>query len=203
METISENLTFLVVDDEEAILLGLKTIIAKNFPKSTVRTSKDGLEAWNSIKQFHPLIVISDLSMPQMNGLQLCSKVREYEEFDDIYFIIVTATTDKEQRMKALELGTDDFISKPFATEELIARLRSAARFSELRRKQTEENQLLIELAEQLELNIKDLTQLAVKFLQARIPTSTDMLKRVANASVWIAKQLGELDEEQIGRAHV
>ena len=136
--------------------------------------------------------------MPGLNGFQLLKKVRESSTLNDLYFIMLTANLDRNQRIKALEEGADDFIVKPFSPEELIAKIRSASRFVELQIKTRDENQLLHELAKELENSFHDMTLLAVKFLQARIPTSTDMLRHVADASFWIARELGGFETDQL-----
>jgi len=193
-----EKISILIVDDEEAILLGLRALISIAFPKVKILTTDNGNRAWQMINAYHPQIIISDLYMPGQTGLQLCKNLRDNDDFDDVVFIILTANTDKDRRLKALELGADDFLNKPFSKQEIIAKITSAMRLVKMRNQLQEENQLLIELAEELEKSFQDIIKLAVKFLQARIPASEDMLGRIAKASVWIAEQFGEFEKEQI-----
>lgn len=193
-----EKISFLIVDDEEAILMGLKTLIKKTFPNARILTTDNGNRAWQMINAYHPQIIISDLYMPGQSGLELCKNLRENEEYDNVVFIILTANTDKDRRLKALEYGADDFLNKPFSKQELIAKVKSAARLVKMQQQLQEENQLLIELAEELERSFQDIIKLSVKFLQARIPASEDMLSRIARASVWIAEQFEDFEKEQI-----
>jgi response regulator RpfG family c-di-GMP phosphodiesterase len=193
-----EKISILIVDDEEPILLGLRALINNAFPKVKILTTDNGNRAWQMINSYHPQIIISDLYMPGQTGLQLCKNLRDNDDFDDVVFIILTANTDKDRRLKALELGADDFLTKPFSKQEIIAKIKSAMRLVKMQNQLQEENQLLIELADELEKSFQDIIKLAVKFLQARIPASEDMLRRIANASVWIAEQFGEFEREQI-----
>jgi len=194
METIS----FLIADDEQFVTVALSTLIKKAFPECPINIADNGNDAWNLIQNLHPKIIISDIGMPGLNGFQLLEKVRNHSTLNDVYFIILTANVEKGDKVKALERGADDYITKPFSSEELLARIRSASRYVQLQMKLFEENKLLNELAKALEQDFKDMAMLAVKFLQARLPSSTDMLKRVAQASVWIAKQIGGFEREQL-----
>jgi len=194
METIS----FLIADEEEFVTVALSTLIKKAFPECPINIADNGNDAWNLIQNLHPKIIISDIGMPGLNGFQLLEKVRNHSTLNDVYFIILTANVEKGDKVKALERGADDYITKPFSSEELLARIRSASRYVQLQMKLFEENKLLNELAKALEQDFKDMAMLAVKFLQARLPSSTDMLKRVAQASVWIAKQIGGFEREQL-----
>jgi response regulator RpfG family c-di-GMP phosphodiesterase len=189
-------ISFLLIDDENFVVISLRTLIAKAFPDAVIYTATDGIEGWNQIDAKHPLVVICDLGMPVMNGFQLLHKVRENENYSDIYFIILTANTDKSERLRALDEGADDYIVKPFSADELMAKLRSATRYVTLQQRLKEENKLLNDLAAALEREFHDMTMLAVKFLQARLPASADMLKKVAEASLWIGKTFGDFDRE-------
>nr|HPO64297.1 response regulator [Candidatus Kapabacteria bacterium] len=168
------------------------------FPECPIHIADNGNDAWTLIQSVHPKIIISDIGMPGLNGFQLLEKVRNHSTLNDVYFIILTANVEKGEKVKALERGADDYITKPFSSEELLARIRSASRYVQLQMKLFEENKLLNELAKALEQDFKDMAMLAVKFLQARLPSSTDMLKRVAQTSVWIAKQIGGFEREQL-----
>jgi response regulator RpfG family c-di-GMP phosphodiesterase len=195
---MSKKISFLIADDEIPVLITLKTLIAKTFPDATIYETQDGNDAFNIIENKEPHIVISDLNMPGINGIDLCKKIRSIEKHKFIFFIALTASTEKEQRILALKSGADDFLNKPFVFDEFQARISSGVRIAKMQEKLKEENQLLIQLADALEEEIQDMIKLAVKFLQARIPASLDTLKRVADASVWIARKLGINDRDEL-----
>ncbi len=190
--------TILIVDDEKASLLALKRNINKAFNELDIIIASDGLEAWNLIKDNRPDILLTDVVMPKLDGIRLLEKIRSSEQYNNLYIIIMTGQVDHNRSIEALDKGADDFLSKPVNNDELIARIKSALRFAQLQNRLIDENSLLMQLASELERDIDDMTKLAVKFLQARIPQSYDTLRRVAAASVWIARQLDELDDDEI-----
>lgn len=193
---MEEKLSLLIVDDDDSVLLSLEKLIRTFFKDLNIHLSEDGKSAWTMIQNEKPNIVMSDISMPGFDGFQLCKRVRERDEFDDLYFIIMTASQDAEKKKLALNAGADDFINKPIESDSLKARLRSAIRIANMQHQIVEENKLLQDLAAVLENDVNDMTMLAVKFLQARIPSSFDSLKRIAEASLRIAEELGDFDKE-------
>ncbi len=195
---MSSNLSILIIDDDKGVLLTIETLIKINFPNIKTHTEKNGEKGWKYIQKYHPQIVISDLSMPIMDGMQLCIKVRANHNYNDIIFLVLTADSDINKRIELLDKGANDFCTKPVNSVELKARLKSAIRFAELQLMLKEENQLLHDLASELERDIQDMTKLAVKFIQARIPASYEMLKLTSRAAVWIAELFEDLEEEDI-----
>jgi response regulator RpfG family c-di-GMP phosphodiesterase len=195
---VNPALSFLLVDDEEAIVVSLRHLVEKLFPGAPISTALDGQEAWDILQKRTPSVVISDLSMPGLSGLELCKKTKAHSTLASTYFIILTAFSSKEQRVLALENGADDFLAKPIAADELLARLRSAARIVHLQLQLQDENRKLRLLNEHLRQDLEDMMQMAVAFLNSRIPESKDILQRVRKASVWIAKKFEEFSEAEI-----
>ena len=98
-----------------------------------VQVTMDGSEAWDEIqKPEAPSLVISDWIMPNMDGLELCGNIRKMERSGYTYFIILTAKGRKEDIIKGLEAGADDFLIKPFDKEELKCRIRIGERIIKL-----------------------------------------------------------------------
>jgi len=98
-----------------------------------VQVTMDGGEAWDEIqKQEAPSLVISEWMMPNMDGLELCGNIRKMERSDYTYFIILTSKGRKEDIIKGLEAGADDFLIKPFDKEELKCRVRIGERIINL-----------------------------------------------------------------------
>jgi two-component system chemotaxis response regulator CheY len=98
-----------------------------------VAVTCDGGEAWEVFNELEaPSLVISDWMMPNMDGLELCRKIREMKKSNYTYFIILTAKERKEDVVKGLEAGADDFLIKPFHQEELKYRVQIGERIIEL-----------------------------------------------------------------------
>jgi len=113
----------LVVDDETQILRVLRHVFSG--PEYSVKTAQDGAAGMEAFTDWQPDIVITDLQMPVMNGLELCRRVRSASAVP----VIVLSVRDEEKSIvEALDSGADDYVTKPFSTAELLARVRSALR---------------------------------------------------------------------------
>ncbi len=125
------NKRILVVDDERKIRDILKKVLsARGYD---VRTASNGVEAFLKAKSFKPHLIIADIAMPEMDGYQLCKKVRNDDELYSIRFIFLTAKDTREDEIKGLGLGADDYITKPFDMEKLLARIEARLRWVEER----------------------------------------------------------------------
>lgn len=195
---LNNPIKILIADDEQTSNIAIETLIRIHFPEIKTIVVTDGISAFNEAKAELPDIIISDITMPGLDGFELLTKIRSTPQIRDCFFLFLTAAFDTEKYDNAINLGADDFITKPIDNNRLIVRLRSSVRFINLKRQVKEENRLLVELAEALENDIQDMIKLAVKFLEARIPASIDMLRRVAQSSVWILKNISDSDDENL-----
>lgn len=107
-----------------------------------ISTARDGLEAIHSIEQNRPDLVLLDVMMPKMSGFEVCQKLKANPETRDIVVIMVTALHEVADYERAVESGTDDFLSKPVNKLELLTRVRSLMRVALLRRRLDELNDL-------------------------------------------------------------
>jgi two-component system, OmpR family, KDP operon response regulator KdpE len=115
----------LVVDDEPQITRVLKTTLSSH--GYGTRTAADGEEALQMMKEWSPDLLITDLRMPNMDGLELCRRVRANSQ---IPIIVLSVRGEEKIKVQALDAGADDYVTKPFSTSELLARLRAALRRS-------------------------------------------------------------------------
>lgn len=100
-----------------------------------LRSARDGVEAFDSIDEDPPDLVLLDVMMPRMSGFELCQKIKSSPSTRDIVVIMVTALHEVGDRERAVECGTDDFITKPVNKLELITRVRSLLRVRLLKRR--------------------------------------------------------------------
>jgi len=117
--------TILVVDDEKNI----RDLLKFNFENEgyDVVVAKDGKEALEKVKESIDLVVL-DLMLPEIDGLNVCKKIRNDEKLGDLPIIMLTAKSEDIDRIIGLELGADDYVTKPFNTRELIARVKALLR---------------------------------------------------------------------------
>lgn len=122
----------LIAEDEPVTQLQLTAALKGMGHEVTV--AADGQEAWADMQLGQFTVVISDWQMPEMDGPELCRKLRARGGDHYTYFILVTATGGKQRYLEGMDAGADDFITKPLDMEELRARLRVAERILGLRR---------------------------------------------------------------------
>ncbi|MDG4598080.1 MAG: response regulator [Candidatus Contendobacter sp.] len=112
----------LVVDDEPNIVLSLEFLMKQ--AGFQVRTASDGEVALTAIAAEPPDLMLLDVMMPRKNGYEVCQAVRANPDWKDIRIIMLTAKGREVEREKGLALGADDYITKPFSTQEVVERVR-------------------------------------------------------------------------------
>ena len=118
--------TILVIDDEPAIRMGLAATLGRR--GYSVVTAMNGDDGYIKAKQTHPDLIISDVMMPAMNGFEMKQQMSEDPQLAPIPFIFLTARTASEDRVSGIRGGADDYVTKPFVTEELVARIEAVLR---------------------------------------------------------------------------
>lgn len=120
------NTRVLVVEDEEA----LTTLLEYNLGKEDfdVQIAVDGEEALMRIDESQPDIIILDWMLPKISGIEVCRRLRSKPETRNIPVIMLTARSEEADRIRGLETGADDYLTKPFSMNELVARLRAVLR---------------------------------------------------------------------------
>lgn len=129
---MSEHKHILVVDDESQITRVLRTSLTAH--GYDIRVANDGETALEIMKDWSPDLVITDLAMPNMDGLELCRRLRAKTQ---IPIIVLSVRGEERTKVKALDAGADDYVTKPFGIEELLARVRA-----NLRRTRTQESEM-------------------------------------------------------------
>ena len=113
----------LVVDDEPQLTRVLRTgLTSRGYD---VRAAADGLAGFEAFNDWHPDLVITDLAMPNVDGLELCRRLRAVSQ---VPIIVLSAKGEEKTKVAALDLGADDFVTKPFGIDELLARVRASLR---------------------------------------------------------------------------
>src|ERR1043165_4020658 len=112
-----------VVDDEPQLTRVLRTGLKSR--GYDVRAAADGLAGFETFNDWHPDLVITDLAMPNVDGIELCRRLRAISQ---VPIIVLSAKGEEKAEVEALDLGADDFVTKPFGIDELLARVRASLR---------------------------------------------------------------------------
>jgi signal transduction histidine kinase/ligand-binding sensor domain-containing protein/DNA-binding response OmpR family regulator len=122
----------LIVDDNEDIRFYLKDNLRRNY---TVYEALNGAEGWEKTKQLQPDLVVSDVMMPVMDGMELCRHIKTDKHTSHIPVILLTARSAAEPKMEAFQVGANDYVTKPFSFEMLQSRIRNLLAQQEAMRK--------------------------------------------------------------------
>jgi len=184
----NKELKILAVDDIYDNLITLKALILEAFSHAQVIFALSGQEAISIAERIQPDLILLDVVMPDMDGFEVCEKLKADVNLMDIPVVFITALKgDKESRIKGLEVGAEAFLAKPVDESELIAQIRAMTKIREanlLRR--TEQDQLSAMVSEktmQLELNnvaTLNLLEDLQKEIDARRKTETELLRSEA-----------------------
>jgi putative two-component system response regulator len=176
----------LVVDDYEENRLALRLLLERQ--GYDVITASNGRDALNLVHREHPDLVLLDVVMPEVSGLDVCASLKNVAETCLIPVVLVSAVQERTLRLEGLDAGADDFLNKPIDPEELYARVRSLIRLKRL----TDE----LESAESLFLTLG-------RIIEARDPYTEDHCDRLAQYATALGRALalgqGDLDALQRG----
>lgn len=120
---MNDRARILVVDDEPQLIRVLRTGLKSR--GYDVRGASDGESGLESFKEWHPDLVITDLAMPNVDGLEFCRRLRAISQ---VPIIVLSAKGEEKTKVEALDIGADDFVTKPFGIDELLARVRASLR---------------------------------------------------------------------------
>jgi two-component system KDP operon response regulator KdpE len=120
---VGQKQRILIADDEPQITRVLRTSLSTR--GYDVRVAADGESALDTFNDWHPDLVVTDLAMPNLDGLELCRRLRLVSQ---VPIIVLSVKGEEKTKVEALDAGADDFVTKPFSIEELLARVRATLR---------------------------------------------------------------------------
>ena len=195
-----------MVDDERQIRFVLKTALSSR--GYAVRTAEDGREGLDTFSYWLPDLVITDLCMPNMAGVELCRIIRSKSA---VPVIVLSARSDEHDKTQSLDAGADDYVTKPFSIEELLARvranLRRAARSGEQDTSPIEIGDFHIDLAEH-RVRVRNrpvaLTPKEYEILVYLARNAGNLVTyRKLLSAVWSEKDTGQLDSLRVFVGHL
>jgi len=112
----------LIVDDEPGIIVALQFLMEQNGYTTMVAFS--GEEAVEAVTRHHPDLILLDIMLPGVDGFEVCQRIRENPEWNDIRIVLVTALGSEANVTKGLDLGADAYVTKPFSHADLVAKVK-------------------------------------------------------------------------------
>ena len=197
---MSEQEDILIVDDTSIILNVLTDILsAEGFQ---VRTADNGELSFDLIAAKPPHLILLDIAMPEMDGFEVCQRLKSNEESKGIPVIFLSGNTSIEEKVTGFGLGAVDFISKPFQREELLARVRTHLELSRLRAsleaqvaertaQLSQSTEELKQSLEKLHKSMEGIIQVVALTVETRDPYTAGHQRRVAELSGTIAREMG------------
>ncbi len=177
-----------IVDDEPDIL----ELVSINLIKSGFKTEKflSGEDFLKSLSKKIPDLIILDLMLPDIDGIEICKYIRSDKKYSSIPIIMLTARADETDKIIGLELGADDYVTKPFSPKELVARVKAI-----LRRKKTfiDEKEVL-KIGEILIIDLKRFEVYVEGKKVSLTPTEFNILKILAAKKGWVLSREQLLD---------
>lgn len=186
-EQPSDLPTILIVEDNDDLRFYLKDNLRLHYK---ILEASNGKEGWQKALAQHPLLIVSDISMPYMDGIDLCKKIKADKRTNHIPVILLTALTGEEEQLKGLETGANDYILKPFNVEMLIAKIKNLLTLNNTVKNtyskqikvltpevqiESEDEKLMNEVMKYLDENLTD-TQLSVEALSRHVGMSRSSL---------------------------
>lgn len=169
----------LVEDDPHAVGILEPILIAKGF---SVAVARDGVEGLEKVKTVSPDLLLCDVHMPKMDGIEVCRQLKNSPHTRMIPIVMLTALSDLEKKLEALEAGADDFLNKPYNSLELITRIRSLLRVKSLN--------------EQLD-NAEDVLFSMARAIEAKDSYTQGHVERVSRLAVEFGEHLGLSEDER------
>jgi two-component system, cell cycle response regulator len=172
-----QPLSILAIDDDRSTLLVLEHLLRGL--GHTVYTAQDGKTGLARAISIRPQIIISDWIMPGIDGLALCKALRQTEEGQQMYFIVLSALEQDDQLVEAFESGVDDYLTKPFTPRVLAARLRAGLRVIRLQEEARRDSENLRKFAAELAVANRRLQQAALTDPLTGLPNRRYAMERL------------------------
>lgn len=173
----------LVVEDSEDFRFYLRENLKEHF---TIIEARNGKEGWQKALSHMPDLIVSDLMMPEVNGIDFCKKIKADSRTSQIPFVLLTAHASEDKKLHGLNIGANDYITKPFSFDLLLSRIRNLITQRELLQK-VFEKKISVQSSEENIVSLDDkLIQNAIKVVEANLSNadfSVEMLSRELGVS--------------------
>ena len=179
----------LIAEDETAVLDSLHRILDRQ-GGFEVATARDGASALEKARSMVPDLILSDYAMPSMNGFELCKAVKVDPELSGCMFVVLTGFTDTALKVSGLNLGVDDYLTKPVEAPELLAKVRATLRIKALHDELRTDKEELQAVHQELSESFDNLLSVFIHLIDIKIPGSSTRGDRLAQRSALLAKRM-------------
>lgn len=191
MHETDEKPLLLIVDDNPTNIDLLVDALKDGY---RLGISKTGLKAIDFAKTNQPDIILLDIMMPEINGYDVCVRLKQHELTKDIPIIFITAMTTPEQKVRGFEVGCVDYITKPFSSQEVVARVKMHMSLKKMAESLNAQNIVLEKQVEEKTAKIQEMLNATIKAMalavEIRDPYTAGHQERVANLASAIAKKM-------------
>jgi len=193
---ISERARILLVDDD-ATQLKIAAYILNKKNLYDVTAAANASDAFLLAQECTPALIISDFHLSGEDGLVFCKRVKDHPKLRSTMFMLLTAESDLDQKIKALELGADDFMSKPFNENEFLSRVQVLLRIKGLQDELLREGDELREANKILHDHFAGIVDLLAKLITLRVPNASSNAEKAAELGRWMGERL-RLEEHDL-----
>ena len=188
-------INILAIDDINDNLIAINALISEAFPDAKVFTALNGADGIRLAVDIDPDVILLDILMPEMDGFEVCCRMKKNEVLRDIPIVFVTALKEsKENRIKALEVGAEGFLSKPIDETELTAQIRAMVKIKAANNQKLSEKYRLNQLVAERTRHLEE-SNIALKFLLDDIKLENETRKRFEENLKGCEQQYRELFE--------
>ncbi len=195
MNNKAKQYTVLVVDDDEAQSSLVAQILAAD-PLLKIISSTDGADALRKAEMHEPDIIISDYYMPGMDGAELCKKVKQHPILRERMFIMLTSASAVTEKVKLLESGADELLTKPIHPDELVSRVKASLRMMALQQDLKAQKEKLFEANELLNESYQGMLDLLATLVGIHVPDAAKRAEEAKKIVVWFVEKLSMTPEE-------
>ncbi|MEP6571513.1 MAG: response regulator [Gemmatimonadota bacterium] len=180
--------TLLLVDDDPTTLASFQAILSRDV-SLRVETATNGREGLEVARRIVPDLIISDYNMPVMNGLDFCRHVKAEPALSSTLFMVLTGFNDTKLRVQGLNIGVDDFLSKPIEIAELTAKVRASLRIKRLNDQVRQDKVEFEHLHKRLEESFEHLLGLLLHMVDLSHPGAVERGRRLAELALQVAER--------------
>jgi response regulator RpfG family c-di-GMP phosphodiesterase len=180
--------TVLLVDDDPSTLAGFRVVL-EHEPALSVFTAVNGRDGLARALELKPDLILSDYSMPEMDGFEFCRRVKAEPELAGCLFVVLSGVSDTALKVRGLDLGVDDYLTKPIEIAELVARVRASLRIKRLQDQLRADKQEVEQLHHELGASFDGLLHLLIHLIDLGLPGASDRGTRLAALADQVARR--------------